>query len=267
MPRNVLVAGPYVGELGWELMEWSGYVRKLSTTYRRTIAISYEGNAWLYEPCEYYAHSATLADSGYGYGSLPRAQINTILNNCATAFKIKSFDWFFPEHLNAISKQLIGGQLFWAPFEQKRRCIYDVAFHFRNIRRSDLESKNYPIEFAYELIERCKNNGISVCCIGHRNYSLCPDNCTDFRTNELSETRAVLRSVMIVAGGSSGPMHLASLCGLAVVVWCTEGIVDRYISTWNPHQSPVFVVSEKTFQPTPVEVFYKINEALKHVAS
>jgi len=43
--------GPFIGEFGWELMSWQGWVRKVcSDTYRnhRKIASSYEGRAALY---------------------------------------------------------------------------------------------------------------------------------------------------------------------------------------------------------------------------
>ena len=35
-----LIAGPWVGEFGWELFAWHAYVRGLSLNYDRTIVIS-----------------------------------------------------------------------------------------------------------------------------------------------------------------------------------------------------------------------------------
>ena len=75
VPNDTLLAGPYSGELGFELMEWSGYVRQLSAKYRRTIVVSYAGNGCLYDRCEYYPHGLSLENSGYGYGSLEAKQI------------------------------------------------------------------------------------------------------------------------------------------------------------------------------------------------
>jgi hypothetical protein len=64
VPNDTLLAGPYSGELGFELVESSGYVRRLNTKYRRTIVVSYAGHLCLYDQCEYYPHDLSLRNSG-----------------------------------------------------------------------------------------------------------------------------------------------------------------------------------------------------------
>ena len=32
-----LIAGPFLGEFGWELMQWQGYLRQLAKFYKREI--------------------------------------------------------------------------------------------------------------------------------------------------------------------------------------------------------------------------------------
>jgi hypothetical protein len=269
--NDTLFVGPYSGELGWELMEWSGYVRKLSMKYKRTIVVSYQGNRCLYDPCEYYAHELDLKDSGYWYGSLAEAKIDKLVNHYKNKLDLTSFDWLHPRHLNRYTKRIIGPQQFWEPFEFRQTdCRYDVAFHFRSIQRADLDIKNYPIEYMHELINKCQADGIRVCCIGHPKYSLCPNNCDDLRSSDLSETRMALKVIKIVAGGSSAPMHLASLCGLPIVVWWNTTLFesnpsDKYLGVWNPHKAPVFVVSNLTFQPAPEQVFSQIIKALHSI--
>jgi ADP-heptose:LPS heptosyltransferase len=107
-----------------------------------------------------------------------------------------------------------------------------------------------------------------VCCIGHPKYSFGLDDCDDLRDSDLSHTRTALKSIKIVAGGSSAPMHLASLCGLPIVVWWKKALFpfdprDKYICLWNPHKTPVFIASESTFQPAPEDVFSQIIRALR----
>jgi len=46
---NILLAGPWVGEFGWELFCWQGYIRKLSKNYNKTYIITRKGNEFLYE--------------------------------------------------------------------------------------------------------------------------------------------------------------------------------------------------------------------------
>ena len=252
-------------------MEWSGYVRRLSAKYRRTIVVSYAGHDCLYDRCEYYPHDLSLKNSGYGFGSLEAKQISAMTASYAKALGLTSFDWLHPTHLNRYAKRILGPQLFWKPFELYRNEYrYDVAFHFRSIRRADLDEKNYPLDYARDLVNRCKAHGIRVCCIGHPQYAHSLDNCDDLRSSDLGQTREVLKGIRLVAGGSSAPMHLASLCGLPIVVWWKNSafdpeLRDKYLRLWNPHRAPVFIASESTFQPAPEDVFSQIIRAFVHL--
>jgi len=52
---------PWVGELGWELMSWQAYCRKVSREYDYTIVTSYKGMGALYKDfaTEYLEHDKT----------------------------------------------------------------------------------------------------------------------------------------------------------------------------------------------------------------
>jgi hypothetical protein len=204
-------------------MEWAGYVRQLSRKYNRTVVVSYAGHSCLYEGCEFYPHDLKLEASGYWYGSLTADKIRALAASYARGLKLTSFDWLHPTHLNRYTKSLIGAQLLWPPLERSRcEYRYEVAFHFRSLRREDLDEKNYPLEFAIDLVRRCSAQGMRVGCIGHPVYSLCPEGCDDLRSADLGDTRETLKTIRLVVGGSSAPMHLASLCGLPIVVWWKE---------------------------------------------
>ena len=43
-----LIAGPWCGEFGWELMSWQGRIRELSRSYDETIVCSDDGHQALY---------------------------------------------------------------------------------------------------------------------------------------------------------------------------------------------------------------------------
>ena len=45
---GTLLAGPWVGEFGYELCQWQGFVRKLSREYDDTIVVSRPGHEVLY---------------------------------------------------------------------------------------------------------------------------------------------------------------------------------------------------------------------------
>lgn len=248
---ETLIAGPFVGELGWELMEWQGFVRRLRRAYRKTVVISYPNSQCLYEDCEFWPHSMLLKDSGPGYGNWPRKRMLDLAAQCAADLKQTSFRVFLPVYLNKISRRVIGGQEFLSPRELRQASAdFDIAFHFRNFQRAGDDYKNYPLDQAAAIVRYCLGKGWRVCCIGHPEMAACPAGAQDCRSAGLSETMQILRRVRIVAGGSSAPMHLASLCDLPIVVWTGPPFtVDRYFDSWNPHGSRVFLVSDKGFRP------------------
>jgi hypothetical protein len=270
--HDTLLAGPYTGEFGIEVLDWSGYVRRLGSKYRRTIAISYPGNECLYDGCEYYSHEKILGDSGYGFGSLLKSEARAIANQLASRLGVKHFDWLHPYHLNKVTRRRIGPQLYPEPFQIGHRDYqYDVAFHFRNMLRADLDVKNYPVEYAETLARKCRSAGLRSCCIGHPKYSLLPDGCDDMRSTDLGETLRCLSGTKALVGGSSGPMHFASLYGVPIVVWVDGRIAEHtrvlevYRGSGNPHKSPVYFVSDTSFQPTPEQVFSRIGQALSSI--
>ena len=46
---KTLIAGPWVGEFGWELFAWQGYLRALSRKFDKTIIISRTASKALYD--------------------------------------------------------------------------------------------------------------------------------------------------------------------------------------------------------------------------
>ena len=68
----------------------------------------------------------------------------------------------------------------------------------------------------------------------------------DLRGIDLKELTDYMSSANLIIGPSSGPMHLASLCGLKHVSWGVESNVNRYKYDWNPHKAEVeYIISEK----------------------
>jgi len=266
---DTLIAGPYLGEFGFELMLWQGYVRRLRRHYSRTIVVSYAHSGYLYEGCEFVSHGLSLAQSGYGIGKTPEA----LLVAAGTAFAqengIGAYDQLTGPLIRRRQRLLgwsLDGQdflVFHEPVSEERR--YDVVFHFRSFVRVGpvVEDKNYPADAAEFLVQECRRLGYSVACVGHPELSSCPQGAVDERFVDLRETVRVISNARLVVGGSSGAMHLASLCARPIVVWIGPPVgIDIYLTHWNPHRSPVYVVSDRTFQPPPVDVLGVIEKAI-----
>src|SRR4051794_29847562 len=62
---NCLIAGPFVGEFGWELMQWQGYLRQLSKFYSKTIVYGRHSSAYFYRDfaTEFHAVNVTSWDT------------------------------------------------------------------------------------------------------------------------------------------------------------------------------------------------------------
>lgn len=263
--REFLIAGPWVGELGWELMGWQGYVRKLRERYQRTIVISYPNREFLYEQCEFFPHDLQLQNSGFAYGKLPMDDARALVKHCADQLSINSYDSFFPFQLNKITRLLIGGQ----KFVKLRPTFvtsdkFDVAFHFRNLLRpEDGDEKNYPQQAAAAIVNDCVQRGLRICHIGDPRMSHNLDGCEDRRSVDLNETVATICSSRIVVGGSSGPMHLAHLCDVPIIVWAASSIIlERYFGDWNPFGTRTFVTSDTTWKPNQDSVLSTVYTAL-----
>src|ERR1039457_5373820 len=93
-PRPCLIAGPFVGEFGSELMTWQAYVRKLRQNYRQTYVITFPGREYLYEDCQMVCHNLNLVKAGYGYGNMSAEEMRQYANNYAKEQGIKNYDVF-----------------------------------------------------------------------------------------------------------------------------------------------------------------------------
>ncbi len=263
--ERTLIAGPYVGEFGWELMEWQGFVRKLSAIYGKTIAVSYNSSRYLYESCEFQGHDLKLEKSGFGYGDHTREAVKSLLERTVGSIGTDRWDLLRPWDLTRVRKLLIGKQKF-IRFSEKplKGEPIDILFHFRNLGREDGMAKNYPYLDADHIVNYFRDIGLNTGCVGLPDLSYCANSSSDLRSADLQFTISAICSARLVAGGSSGPMHLAALCGKPIVVW--SGVdAERYRSSWNPFRSKVSLVSDTTFRPSRESVIEQINMALKSV--
>lgn len=263
--KETLIAGPYTGEFGWELMEWQGYVRKLRKNYKRTIVISYINSRYLYENCEFFAHGLSLKESGYAYGIFSNEKNKKIIQDCVKYYRLDGYDLFAPYMLNRLTRFFIGGQSFVKFYEPPiGNKTFDLAFHFRDFERADGSVKNYPKEDVDCIVKECAGMGLNVCFIGYPKLAYCPMGYEDMRSENLADAVSAICSSKIVVGGSSAPMHLASLCNKPIVAWIGPPVTaDRYFTNWNPFKSKVYLVTDQTFRPEKDLVIAMIKKAIQ----
>jgi hypothetical protein len=266
LPKRNLFAGPYAGEFGYELMQWQGFVRARRARYEQIHVLTYPGREYLYEGCLIHHHDIDLTQAGYWYGRLSPETSRRMAQAKAAKIGLEDYDIFDSSLLCTRYHKLF----FWRqdfrllqepPLSSK---MYDVIFHFRAVRKEGPDqNKNYPPELADQVMRHCLERDLSVACIGHPQYSYCPEGCEDYRSVDLRQTVAAISSGRAVAGENSGPMHLANLCGKPTIIWAQDQWRINYSLRWNPFRVPIYVAENATCQPAPERVFRKIVHALR----
>src|SRR5580692_5068925 len=88
-PRRILVAGPYVGEFGHELMDWQAWVRAQVGRYEEVHVITYPGRDYLYPGCRVHYHDVALETAGYRHGRFTPAQLEDMAHKKAAVLGLK----------------------------------------------------------------------------------------------------------------------------------------------------------------------------------
>ncbi len=264
--RKNLLAGPYAGEFGYELMQWQGFIRALRPRYQRVHVLTYPGRDYLYEDCQVHYHDIDLKSAGYGYGRLSPAGARAMANTKAAEIGLTDYDIFDTSLLcTRYHKMLLGRQEFRLLNEPPvGGRIYDVAFHFRSVQKEGPDlAKNYDSTRADNLAALCLAKGLSVICVGHPAYSYCAKGCEDMRRVDLRESVAAICSARAMAGENSGATHLANLCGKPTILWANDQWRIDYSLRWNPFRVPIYIAANNTFLPEPSRVLEAITSALE----
>jgi len=269
MTDGHLIAGPWAGEFGWELFAWQGYVRALSRNFVKTTVISRPTSQYLYAD---FAHdfipltpTGGPADAFFMHGF----DVNTSLRKIVQDHKLPmgpNTTLFAPRRLgnppytHYTSPVEVGKFLLVPEYhmygEKRNISSYDYLFHIRE--RELREEDNWQIENWTEL-KNLLGDDKKIGCIGTTSQSGIIEGTDDLRDISLEKTCNFIKGVRAVFGPSSGPMHLASLCGVPHVVWSVKDNI-RYTENWNPFSSPILYLNEQGWAAPPQYIYDKYEE-------
>lgn len=250
-----LIAGPWVGEFGWELFGWQGVIRDMSERYNRTIIYGRPGHQFLYE--DFMDEYVEFVPQG--------TEPNMWLNE-GTKFELpghhKNACWIKPQQFafmpNAPHQNIIRYGV-----ETDRTMI---AYHARNLTKYGSGYMNWSSWNWKKLMERYAR----VVCIGSKKGADYIGG-EDLRGAPINETCDALSRCSVLIGPSSGAIHLGSLCGTPHVVWSGHyKNKARYEQWWNPLKTPVRTICPEDspwdkkimWQPEPGEIATKVEELL-----
>lgn len=262
--EQTLLAGPWIGEFGWELFCWQGYLRSIAPNYKKVLVASRVGHEFMYEDFSdefvpVIIPSNAQSDSWFCRGMKPNFA-DTLIIGVKYDVRIPAKNIGFLMHGNGVPQKgaQFGSQNFIKFESDTLDKTFDILVHPRN--RDLGGNRNWDRNKWQTLINKLSEK-FNIATIGtHEAFEL--ENTTDYRNVSVRDTVSLMNRTKLVVGQSSGPMHLASLAMTPHLVWSSPHNKDRYEKHWNPFGTPVYFYSKYEWNP-PVDFIYdKIIEAL-----
>jgi len=272
-----LIAGPWVGEFGWELFAWQAYIRSLADHFDEIIVLCRPSSRSLYQDFATkfidISPPGGLSDSFFMHGlDMPSYtkkilyENKDIVDSNTAIFAPRRIG--FPPYTH-YSEEVSFKHLNIKPKYKKYGNVgekkYDYIFHIRNreLRKQD----NWSFDNWKKLLKLLSQDDKKIACIGTIKESGYIEGTDDLRNIPLNELFDILRNCEAVFGPSSGPMHLASLCGAPHVVFSTPSVTEkdeiRYTKNWNPLKTHVLYLCANGKVDIPEYIFERYKEWTK----
>lgn len=256
--KSTLLAGPWIGELGWSLCCWQGHLRWLKNNelYNRVIVMAKAGTEPIYSDfCDQFIeHNPTIENTsgpintGYFYGM---EHLNYMNKNTEwlCPFKMPFHVMYDPENRNLITKT------FWQQefISYKKQVIKKnyILIHARDTNKWGSKNRNWSHENWDKLIETIQIYApdTTIISIGTTKAAYHTKNTIDKRDISLTDLITLMSESKLIIGTSSGPMHLSSMCELPHLVISSPHNIIRYEKDWNPFSIPVYMATEYNWNP------------------
>lgn len=258
-----LIAGPWVGEFGWELMKWQSYVRFESINFDETVIISRPGHQCLYE--DFYSKYIEYPCDG---------------NTCCHLCNDRTHNEYL-EHIRQPGDTLLPAK--FIPYEDydgsfsRQKFIkygknndkskFDLLIHARSTTKGDSAIRNWSMDNWNGIAKHFLQKNMRVACIGTSNQSSHVHGTENMMDIPLTNLVDIMASSELIVGVSSGPLHLASMCGTTHIVITgrdnNEGNKERYEKIWNPLGTRAIVIDSEGWNPKIQTVLETIKDALK----
>lgn len=261
MKKELLTYCPH--EFGWELMAYQGHLRWLSSHFDIRV-ITRENREFLYKDFakEIINYEFDGQPDGFHCRGMDEIKFNKFLELHKKDSKIlKPFNiGFIPSKpIMRVTEDFKTKQTFIPLLSDKQVQQYDILIHARN--RTLATERNWDYYKWEQLVELLIKDGYRVASIGTKKDAIHPINATYcYADYPLDYTVALMNKAKLVVGPSSGPMHLASLCGTPHLVWSIEYNRIRYTDLWNPFGTPVRFLSKGGWNPEVNNIYNLIKK-------
>ena len=261
---KVLLAGPWVGEFGWELFCWQAYVRKMSRRFDKTIVLGRPRNGIFYRDFanEYieFDPESNNTEGWLCYGGKPSESLVKSIEHTHYLDGQFNIGIRYTEHgVMDLKGLFFNEQEFFKYHNDQGSHEFDIVLHGRNKKTGS--DRNWEKNKWDDLADKLKDK-YRVACIG-TSEAFTIKNTTDLRNIPGDELVYLMNNCKLVVGPSSGPMHFASLCGTPHLVWSTEYNRVRYERDWNPFKTEVLFYGKEGFDPKVDSIFNIISTYIK----
>jgi len=249
--KGIAYFGPWVGELGWELMAWQAWCREQSKSYKKSYICSFPDMAPLYTDfAEFIPHTF---------------QPRMLKFTKKWGFNFDRVEFTVPKdvtnHIWPIWKFDSGGD--FIRFGKRPNSKYRFIIHARGIKTHRQSRKNYPSGYWQEVVKGLPGE---AACIGTEEDKHI-EGTTDLRGIPFDEVMDYMAGAALVIGGSSGPMCLSLLCGTPIMAWGPAAgyhggtLKKRFTKQWNPFGIRVHFMSVG-WKPSPKSILEGVNTIL-----
>lgn len=233
-------------------MCWQGHLRAIADDYDQVIVCGPTGHDAMYE----------FADRYINYDA-PTLKANMFMNHEVEADAEQEFSFYVGGHefSNNGHIEWINPRKVWNDLLTKNKAIlvnaiqpqkfrrfgngggdgYDILYHARKRDDWDSSYRNWLPDDCKKVLHRF--HGMKIGAIGRGDMAYHLGEHDDLREIPLAELTDIMARSKLLVGPISGPIHLATLCGLPQMTWAVKAEhADRVRNKWNPFNTKTEVI-------------------------
>ena len=241
-------AGPWFGELGWELFCWQGFLRKMAARYDRVVVACRTGHALLYRDFAdgiiHYDPTGTETDMWKNHDEIESHGLMSYYLGDNPNIKVVKNDSFksiwWKEHWDHTTRQNF---INFATYDSAMDPATNILLIVRDTDKCGTGFRNWPIAHATRFATAMQSRGYSVGCVGRSDSALHIPGTTDYRDVSLKHLAQIMANSRVIVGPQCGPTHFGTLCLLPQVTWQTKPEhAERVKKGWNPFGVPTITM-------------------------
>ncbi len=240
--KSILFVPFYVGELGWEIVNYIPHVNYLlkRNKYDEVHVVLKKDHEALYPMGTHFYTAAMKRDKSMG-------------NSGDDIPGISKEVWKDLKHRDDIKAISVDRPKPGMKFYKRRSFLrYKPTEECPDIPKNSVllcirgrkfgHYKNWGIKNWKGLCEYIQSKDLVPVLSGVTGMTVfdAPEGCIDLRNKTtLADMINLMHHCKFVMGGSTGTTHLAALCSVRHAVWGTRRIKERYVRSWNPFHAPL----------------------------